>query len=253
MGDSADDNEDTNFCFKIPQTVRRSQSAPYAGLGFSSAAIQAPCSPQGINWTLSSSSGINDKLSVASSSFGKVSRSGVRGYSTYSSPCVPPSFKSTTLKPNYKILHQTHIKLRNRILASSYRLSTLQTRGRPSNAHSNTIYCLQLYTYPESGKQVLFTGSRDKTVREWNLDTGVVARVIEDVHLSSILTLCVYGGYLASAGSDRQIVLWHLGENRLAKAVCDHEDSVLCVRFNDKKLVSCSKGLFLVCLLGYHI
>lgn len=230
--------------------MRRSQSAPYAALNFSSA-IQASYSPQIINWTRSSSSGINNKASVGSSSFGKGSRSGFRNYSN--SPSCLPSCKTTALKPNYKVLHQTHVKLRNRILASSYRLSTLQTRGRPSNAHSNTIYCLQLYTYPDSGNQVLFTGSRDKTVREWNLNTGMVARVIENVHLSSILTLCVHGGYLASAGSDRQIALWHLGENRLAKVICDHEDSVLCVRFNDKKLVSCSKGLFLGCLSGYFI
>lgn len=74
-------------------------------------------------------------------------------------------------------------------------------------------------------------------------------RVIGNVHSSSILTLCVHGGYLASAGSDRRVVLWHLGDNRLEKVVCDHDDSVLCVRFNDTKLVSCSKGRFAGCLL----
>ena len=168
----------------------------------------------------------------------------LKAQSRYSAPStVPmPAQDTPSSKPDYKLLHQTHSKLRNRFLSSSYKLSALQTRGAPTNAHTNTIYCLQLYTYPETDKQVLFTGSRDKTVREWNLATGMVERVIANIHTSSVLSLCVHNGYLASAGSDRQVVVWHLGSNRLVNVLCDHEDSVLCVRFDDKRLVSCSKG-----------
>ena len=149
---------------------------------------------------------------------------------------------SSFIIPDYKLLHQTHIKLRNRFMSSSYRLSALQTQGAPTNAHTNTIYCLQLYTYPETGKQVLFTGSRDKTIREWNLTTGMVERVISGVHNSSVLSICVHNGYLASAGGDRQVAIWHLESDQLVKVICDHDDSVLCVRFDDRRLVSCSKG-----------
>ncbi|KAG9226538.1 hypothetical protein CCMSSC00406_0005795 [Pleurotus cornucopiae] len=145
-------------------------------------------------------------------------------------------------EPNYKLLYQTHIRLYNRFVSSSYRLRILPKRGREqfSNAHTNTIYCLQLYTYP-SGKQVLFTGSRDRTVREWNLQTEMVERVISGVHESSVLSICVHNGFLASAGSDRRVAVWDLTRDRLVKAICDHDDSVLCVRFDDERLVSCSK------------
>ncbi|KAJ7578538.1 F-box/WD repeat-containing protein 11 [Mycena floridula] len=160
----------------------------------------------------------------------------------HSAPSVLKSLGPTSfLKPNYKFLHQTHIRLQNRFLTSSYRLSALQTRGAPTNSHTNTIYCLQLYTYPATGVQVLFTGSRDKTVREWNLTTGLVERVIGGVHGSSVLSLCVHNGFLASAGSDRKVAVWDLEKNKLVKIMSDHEDSVLCVRFNDEQLVSCSK------------
>ena len=91
---------------------------------------------------------------------------------------------------------------------------------------------------------MLFTCSRDKSVREWNLNTGMVERVITNVHSSSVLSICAHNGYLASAGSDKQVAIWHLESNQLVKAICDHDDSVLCVRFNDRKLVSCSKGIF---------
>ena len=247
MGDSADDG-DLKPLPNTAQTMRRSQSAPYTALGSSSAmSIHMPCPPQITYSTRSSSSSANYKAFFASSASARLIGSGISASNDSPNPFLP-----SVDKPNYKLLHQTHIKLRNRILTSSYRLSTLQTRGRPSNAHSNTIYCLQLYTYPDSHKQVLFTGSRDKTIREWNLITGNVERVIENVHASSILTLCVHGGYLASAGSDRRVALWHLGENRLEKVICDHQDSVLCVRFNDTKLVSCSKGQWHVACLDFE-
>ncbi|KAK0463572.1 WD40 repeat-like protein [Desarmillaria tabescens] len=151
---------------------------------------------------------------------------------------------SSFLKADYKLLHQTHVRLHNRVLSPSYRLSALQTRGAPTNAHTNTIYCLQLYTYPTTGVQVLFTGSRDKTVREWNLSTGLVERVVGEVHSSSVLSICVYNGLLASAGSDRRVVVWDLEKNELVKVISDHEDSVLCVRFDNERLVSCSKDRY---------
>ncbi|KAF9556007.1 WD40 repeat-like protein [Agrocybe pediades] len=160
----------------------------------------------------------------------------------HSAPSILKSLQeSSIIRPDYKLLHQTHIKLTNRILSASYKRSYLQTRGSTPNAHTNTIYCLQLYTYPDTGKQVLFTGSRDKTVREWNLNTSQVERVISGVHNSSILSICVHNGYLATAGSDRQVAVWDLAANALVRVLTDHDDSVLCVRFDDQRLVSCSK------------
>jgi F-box and WD-40 domain protein 1/11 len=150
---------------------------------------------------------------------------------------------SARRKPDYKLLHQTHVRLRNRFLTQSYRLSPLQTKGSLNNGgHTSTVYCLQLYTYPDTGRQVLFTGSRDRTIREWNLGTRMVERVISGVHTSSVLSICVGDGYLASAGSDKRVGLWNVNTNELVKVLSDHEDSVLCVRFNEEYLVSCSKG-----------
>ncbi|GBE90159.1 F-box/WD repeat-containing protein [Sparassis crispa] len=143
-------------------------------------------------------------------------------------------------KPDYKLLHQTHVHIRNRFLSGNYFLSYLQTRST-RDAHSNTIYCLQLYTYPDCGLQVLFTGSKDHTVREWNLSNGTVRRVIKGVHEGSVLSVCAHNGLLVSGGSDRRVVIWDLGRDVLRKVILDHEDSVLCVRFDDKRLVTCSK------------
>ncbi|KAJ7286478.1 WD40 repeat-like protein [Mycena rebaudengoi] len=155
---------------------------------------------------------------------------------------APPVLSdSSFLRPDYKRLYQTHTRLQNRVRAGSFRLSAIQTRGGPPNAHTTTIYCLQLYTYPSTGVQVLFTGGRDRTVREWNLTTGLVERVIAGVHMSSVLSICVHDGFVASAGSDRRVAVWDLEKNELVKVIVDHEDSVLCVRLDSHRLVSCSK------------
>ncbi|KZT02346.1 WD40 repeat-like protein [Laetiporus sulphureus 93-53] len=141
--------------------------------------------------------------------------------------------------PDYKLLHRTHLKLQHRVLSGSYNLSDLQ-HGSP-NKHSSTIYCLQLYTYPESGEQVLFTGSKDRSIREWHLASGKVTRVLERVHESSVLSLCVRDDLLASGGSDCRVVIWDLRNDSELKVIEDHLDSVLCVRFDETRLISCSK------------
>ncbi|KAI9460025.1 WD40 repeat-like protein [Russula earlei] len=156
------------------------------------------------------------------------------------SPSASATQSAQHQRPNYKLLHLTRTRLQHRFLSGSYRLSTLLSRGTPGS-HANTIYCLQLYTYLGTGNQVLFTGSKDRTIKEWDLTTGAVLRTIQGVHEGSVLSICVHGDYLASAGSDSNVVVWDLVQNRVVKVIDDHEDSVLCVRFDDARLVSCSK------------
>lgn len=144
-------------------------------------------------------------------------------------------------KPDYKLLFQTHTVLKHRIAASAYSLSTLQTSGSP-NGHNNTIYCLQLYTYPETGRQVLFTGSKDRTIREWDIATHAVIRVFEKVHRGSVLSMCARNGLLVSGGSDCAVVVWDLETGKHMTPIRHHVDSILCVRLDGDRLVTCSKG-----------
>jgi len=109
------------------------------------------------------------------------------------------------------------------------------------------------------GRDWLLSGSRDKTVRLWALSTTRprVVKVFHGGHDGSVLSLfavkMVAQGngqesilWVVSAGSDGKICLWD-AENGLGdkptRSVQAHMDSVLCVRGNKDKIVSCSKGI----------
>ena len=169
-------------------------------------------------------------------------------------------------RADYKLLHQTQTLVRNRVRRGAYCLRTL--RGAEGGGHTAAVYCLALWSYdsPYGPLQVLFTGSKDRTVREWDLNTSKVRRRVVGMHASSVLSLCVTAtalledgtsesadyaregykssetGILVSGGSDCRVVVWDLAKFKLIKTLKDHQDSVLCVRIDNGRLVSCSKG-----------
>ena len=230
MGD--DEEPDSDHSHSHTQTITYQHNPHVVGL---------PATPRIKPPTRSASTRQHHRRSSPLRNGGGQTREGSRPrplFFRHSAPMTMPSVEPP--RPDYKLLHHTHILLKTRLLHGSYRFSTLQTKGTP-NAHTSIIYCLQLYTYPEDGRQVLFTGSKDKSVREWNLATGSVERVFQGSHMGSILSLCAHNNYLATAGSDNRVCLWDLRDGSLVTKIRDHHDSVLCVRFDDERLVSCSK------------
>lgn len=123
------------------------------------------------------------------------------------------------------------------------------------------------------GRNWIFSGSRDKTIRLWDLDTLRVVKIYQSDpasnqgHTNSVLTLhartvsgpssvgstagagvtgttsgkCVK---MISGGSDGRLVIWDVLSGKILDQIQAHErgESVLCVRFDEKRIVSCSKG-----------
>ncbi|HPO35853.1 MAG TPA: caspase family protein [Syntrophales bacterium] len=76
------------------------------------------------------------------------------------------------------------------------------------------------------GKRI-FTGSLDKTIKVWEIETGREVKAIRS-HEDQVYTIAISrdGRYLASGGHDRAIIIWDLVEGKELKRLSGHGDSV---------------------------
>ena len=109
-----------------------------------------------------------------------------------------------------------------------------------------------------SGRDWLLSGSRDRTLRLWQLDHPKprVVKVFMGAHEGSILSAFVVKVKPASGdgsgrqrlmaitgGSDGKICTWDIeGDGTAEKGVMAHQNSVMCVKGDDERIASCSKG-----------
>lgn len=110
----------------------------------------------------------------------------------------------------------------------------------PKEAHGECIYTIQF------NADYLVSGSRDRTIRIWNLQTRRLARMPFVGHRGSVLCLQFDSDpdedLIVSGSSDSNVILWRFstGEiiQRLHRA---HREPVLNVKFDKNILVTCSK------------
>ncbi|CAK7220125.1 hypothetical protein SBRCBS47491_004083 [Sporothrix bragantina] len=110
----------------------------------------------------------------------------------------------------------------------------------PNEAHGECIYTIQF------NADYLVSGSRDRTIRIWNLHTRRLARRPLVGHRGSVLCLQFDSDpeedLIVSGSSDSNVILWRFstGEiiQRLHRA---HREPVLNVKFDKNILVTCSK------------
>lgn len=118
----------------------------------------------------------------------------------------------------------------------SFRLPDL---AHPEDAHEGCIYALQY------DRQHLVSGSRDKTLRIWDLETRRSIRILEG-HKGSVLCLqfdaSPENDLIASGSSDSNVFLWRFSTGEVIQRLRHaHTESVLNLKFDDRILVTCSK------------
>ncbi|KAI0550302.1 hypothetical protein F4679DRAFT_206988 [Xylaria curta] len=143
-------------------------------------------------------------------------------------------------KISWKYLYSMRRKLESNWERGRYTNFQLPHPDHPEEGHNECIYSLQY------NAEYLVSGSRDRTLRVWNLKSRRLARPPLTGHNGSVLCLQFDSDpeedLVVSGSSDSDVILWRFstGEilQRLKKA---HRESVLNVKFDKRILVTCSK------------
>jgi small GTP-binding protein len=98
-----------------------------------------------------------------------------------------------------------------------------------SLGHAGAIYCV---TFSPDGKSAL-SGSADKTVRLWDVETGGCLRVLEG-HSDSVLGVAwgPDGHRAVSASADKTVRIWDLETGSGTRVLEGHSANVLCVAWS---------------------
>ncbi|KAI8640436.1 WD40-repeat-containing domain protein [Parasitella parasitica] len=129
-------------------------------------------------------------------------------------------------------LYQNHLKLGHRWLTG--KVSTRFLQG-----HSDSVYCLAWID-----QDTLVSGSRDKTLKVWDVNASRCIRTVENEHEGSILCICVSKdrSILLTGSSDSTCAVWSLPDLVPIRKLRGHEHSVLDVCFvSGKRIVTASK------------
>ncbi|KAL8933217.1 MAG: hypothetical protein Q9216_006467 [Gyalolechia sp. 2 TL-2023] len=141
---------------------------------------------------------------------------------------------------NYNYVYKQKRKLEENWESGSYQSFQLPHRDHPEEAHRECVYTIQY-----SGKH-LVSGSRDKTLRKWDLDTQRLIGKPLVGHNASVLCLQFDDSesedMIASGSSDTDVILWQFSTGRMIKKIARaHSESVLNLKFDSRFLVTCSK------------
>lgn len=105
-------------------------------------------------------------------------------------------------------------------------------------AHEECVYTIQF-----SGNW-LVSGSRDKTIKIWDLESQRCTKTLRGQHEQSVLCLQFdpIQDIIVSGGSDSYVVVWRFQDGKVIKKMTTaHSESVLNLRFDDRYLITCSK------------
>ncbi|CAO3674370.1 unnamed protein product [Rhizopus microsporus] len=117
-------------------------------------------------------------------------------------------------------------------------LNTRWTRGQVVThyliGHLDSVYCLQF------DKNKLITGSRDRSIKLWDLNTYQCLHTLYG-HDASVLCLKYDNRIMVSGSSDTTIIVWSMQTLQPITRLYGHTAGVLDVCFDDRHIVSCSK------------
>ena len=141
---------------------------------------------------------------------------------------------------NWKYLYNMRRRLESNWELGKYTTFQLPHPNFPEEGHQECVYSLQF------DADYLVSGSRDQTMRIWNMKTRRLVRPPLTGHTGSVLCLQFDADpeedLLVSGSSDSNFFIWKFSTGELVQQLTRaHRESVLNVRFDKRILVTSSK------------
>lgn len=154
-------------------------------------------------------------------------------------PLITETFSGQS-RLNYHHVFKQKRKLEDNWNAGSYQSFQLPHRDHPEEAHGECVYTIQYIG------NYLVSGSRDRTLRIWDLETQRLVREPLTGHTGSVLCLQFDNrpkeDIIISGSSDTDVILWRFSTGKMLKKIAQaHRESVLNLKFDERFLVTCSK------------
>ncbi|KAL4932230.1 F-box and WD domain protein [Aspergillus undulatus] len=143
-------------------------------------------------------------------------------------------------KINWPHLYQQRRRLEDNWAKGRFTNFQLPHPAHMEEAHRECVYAIQF-----TGKW-LVSGSRDRTVRVWDLETKRLRQRPLVGHTKSVLCLQFdprpSEDIIVSGSSDHNVIVWRFSTGeKLHEIAPAHDDSVLNLRFDHRYLITCSK------------
>lgn len=142
---------------------------------------------------------------------------------------------------NWQYLYVMRRKLETNWEQGNFKNFQLPHPDHPEEGHDGEcIYSLQY------NEEYLVSGSRDKTLRIWNLATRRLVRKPLIGHIGSVLCLQFDSDpdedIIVSGSSDSDVIIWRFSTGEIIQRLTHaHRESVLNVKFDRRILATCSK------------
>jgi F-box/WD-40 domain protein MET30 len=133
---------------------------------------------------------------------------------------VPPSRKP------WKDVYSERLMVERNWRNNKYNLRVL-------SGHTDGVMCVQFC----DGSNILMTGSYDKTVRIWNLETGELVRILTG-HTRCVRALQFDEAKLVTGSMDHTLKIWNWQTGKLIRTLEGHTGGVLSLHFNSRLMAS---------------
>ena len=151
---------------------------------------------------------------------------------------LPPS--SGAARVNWRFLYKQRKRLEDNWTGGRYVNFQFPHPDFAYEAHTECVYTIQY------SRKHLVSGSRDQTLRIWDLDTKRLVRKPLFGHSGSVLCLQFDDDpkedVIISGSSDTDVIIWRFSTGEIIKKRDRaHRESVLNLKFDNRYLITCSK------------